>query len=79
MQIHHDKHHAAYVTKLNEALNGNAFKGKASKLEDICAIVTADDAAVRNNAGGHWNHSMFWKWIKPGGAKSADERLSDAI
>ena len=79
MEIHHDKHHAAYVTKLNEALNGNAYKGKASTLEDICALVTAEDAAVRNNGGGHWNHSMFWKWIKPGGAKVPADALASAI
>jgi superoxide dismutase, Fe-Mn family len=79
MQIHHDKHHAAYVEKLNAALNGAPFKGKATVLEDICALVTAEDTAIRNNGGGHWNHSMFWKWIKPGGASQPSEALAAAI
>lgn len=79
MQIHHDKHHAAYVNGLNTALNGKPYKDKASTLEDILNTVVAEDASVRNNAGGHWNHSMFWQWIKPGGAKQPSEKLMSAI
>lgn len=79
MQIHHDKHHAAYVNGLNTALNGRPYKDKASTLDEILAAVVADDAAVRNNAGGHWNHSMFWKWISPGGAKAPSAALAAAI
>jgi Fe-Mn family superoxide dismutase len=79
MEIHHGKHHAAYVNGLNTALNGKAYKDRASTLEDILAIVEAEDAAVRNNAGGHWNHSMFWKWITPGGSKAPSEMMKSAI
>jgi len=62
MEIHHGKHHAAYVANLNKAVEANAaFAGKS--LTDICAMVTnaADNAALRNNGGGHYNHSLFWK------------------
>ncbi len=79
MQIHHDKHHAAYVTGLNTALNGKPYKDKASSLDEILATVVAEDAAVRNNAGGHWNHTMFWKWISPGGSKVPSATLAAAI
>lgn len=65
MEIHHTKHHQAYIDKLNKALNGQAYKGTAFGIAEICALVEANDAAVRNNAGGHYNHSMFWKWIAP--------------
>ncbi len=79
MQIHHDKHHAAYVNGLNNALNGQAYQGKATTLDEILSLVTPEDAAVRNNAGGHWNHSMFWKWISPGGSKGPSTALAAAI
>lgn len=79
MEIHHTKHHAAYVNGLNTALNGKPYKDKASTLEDIIAMVEPEDAAVRNNAGGHWNHSMFWKWISPGGSKSPSDRMKQVI
>lgn len=79
MEIHHGKHHAAYVNNLNKALGGKPFKETGYTLEDICSVVTAEDTAVRNNGGGHWNHSMFWKWITPGGAKAMDGSLMKAI
>ena len=77
MEIHHDKHHAAYVTKLNEAL-----KDKASEVESLEAVlknVSNYSAAVRNNGGGHYNHSMFWEMMKPGGGGNPDGKLADAL
>ena len=78
MNIHRTKHHNAYVTNLNKALEGHADL-QAMSIDDICRnIATMPDAiknAVRNNGGGHWNHSMFWKWMAPagsGGAPSAE-------
>ncbi len=70
MQIHHDKHHAAYVTNLNAALEKHPdLKGKSAEelLKDIGAIPDDIRTAVRNNGGGHANHSMFWKIMKKGG------------
>lgn len=68
MQIHHDKHHAAYVTNLNAAIE-KAPALASKSLDDLCATVSsAPDtvpAAVRNNAGGHWNHSLFWTLMAP--------------
>lgn len=63
MRIHHDKHHAGYVRKLNAALEGHALNGAA--LEQLLASIGPDDAALRNNGGGHFNHAMFWKVIAP--------------
>jgi len=70
MQIHHDKHHAAYVTNLNAALDKHPeLKNKSAEelLKDIGAIPDDIRTAVRNNGGGHANHSMFWKIMKSGG------------
>jgi Fe-Mn family superoxide dismutase len=70
MQIHHDKHHAAYVTNLNAALDKHPeLKSKSAEelLKDIGAIPDDIRTAVRNNGGGHTNHSMFWKIMKNGG------------
>jgi Fe-Mn family superoxide dismutase len=63
MEIHHDKHHGAYVKNLNDAVNGTAFA--SLKLEEILDKVTEKDKAVRNNGGGHFNHSLFWKLLSP--------------
>lgn len=65
MEIHHDKHHGGYVTKLNDGLKGNALEGKS--LGEILQAVTADktQAVIRNNAGGHYNHSLFWEILNP--------------
>ena len=57
MQIHHGKHHNAYVTNLNAALAGTENEGKS--LEELLANISKLPVAVRNNGGGHWNHSMF--------------------
>jgi Fe-Mn family superoxide dismutase len=83
MSIHHDKHHAAYVTKLNEAL-------KAAKVEATDALVVLKglsmlppevQTAVRNNGGGHVNHSLFWKWMAPpsGEKHTVSDKLGAAI
>ncbi|MFI5220167.1 MAG: superoxide dismutase [Bacteroidia bacterium] len=66
MQIHHDKHHAAYVNNLNKALTENKIENVS--LDDLIRNVSKYPAAVRNNGGGHWNHSMFWNLMKPGGS-----------
>jgi superoxide dismutase, Fe-Mn family len=72
MDIHHGKHHAAYVTNLNAALEAHPDL-QAKSLEDLIANIgslpEAIRGAVRNNGGGHWNHSMFWKWMSPDGGK----------
>ena len=72
MEIHHDKHHAAYVNNLNAALAGTENEGKS--LEDLMSIISTLPPAVRNNGGGHWNHSMFWEVMAPnaGGAPTGD-------
>jgi Fe-Mn family superoxide dismutase len=68
MEIHHDKHHGAYVTNLNAAID-KAPELKSKSLEELLAginsVPEAVRAAVRNNAGGHWNHSQFWLWLDP--------------
>ena len=83
MNIHRTKHHNAYVTNLNKALEGHPDLA-AMSTEDLCksmaSVPEAIRTAVRNNGGGHWNHSMFWKWMAPkgqGGAPSAE--LASAI
>jgi Fe-Mn family superoxide dismutase len=77
MEIHHDKHHAAYVTNLNTAIaNTDADK---MKIEEILARISKYPPAVRNNGGGHYNHSLFWNLMKPGGAKMPTGALADAI
>ena len=66
MTFHHDKHHQAYVDKLNEAVNGDSsLQGKS--LEELLADVSKAPKAVRNNGGGHWNHSLFWELLAPQG------------
>lgn len=79
MQIHHGKHHAGYVKKLNKALEGHEWAGKS--LTDIVAMVSDDagDSGLRNNGGGHYNHSLFWKVMKPGGGASPEGNIADAI
>lgn len=82
MGIHHDKHHAAYVTNLNKALETQtALQGKTLR-ELLTALPSLPDAvrnAVRNNGGGHANHSMFWPLLAPGGAKAPTGALAAAI
>jgi superoxide dismutase len=77
MQIHHSKHHQGYVTKLNEALAGTDTTGLT--LEAILANVSKYTDAVRNNAGGHYNHSLFWSILTPNKRTAPSKRLNEAI
>ena len=82
MEIHHDKHHAAYVTNLNKALEGHPELQKLPVEELLARIGEVPEAvrtAVRNNGGGHLNHSMFWKTMKKGGGGEPSGNLADAI
>ncbi|MCB9246695.1 MAG: superoxide dismutase [Flavobacteriales bacterium] len=71
MQIHHGKHHAGYVSKLNAAIEGTDMEGKS--IEELCRD-HSNNGAVRNNGGGHYNHSLFWTIMGPnaGGSPSGD-------
>ncbi|WP_129716814.1 superoxide dismutase [Pedobacter sp. SYP-B3415] len=77
MEIHHGKHHQAYVTNLNKALEGKPEAN--SSIEDLIKNISKHPAAVRNNGGGHYNHSLFWNILGPnkGGTPSGD--LAKAI
>jgi len=77
MQIHHGKHHAAYVNNLNAALTGTPHEGKS--LEELMAIVSQLSPAVRNNGGGHFNHSLFWTVLSPNGGGTPAGELASAI
>jgi len=82
MEIHHGKHHATYVTNLNNALKDqSALAGRS--LEDLLAhldsVPEAIRTAVRNNGGGHWNHDLFWRLITPEGSNSPSGELAKAI
>lgn len=76
MEIHHTKHHNAYVTNLNKAVEGTEMEGKS--LEELMANISKYPMAVRNNGGGHWNHAMFWTIMKKGGGEPTGA-LADAI
>jgi Fe-Mn family superoxide dismutase len=77
MEIHHGKHHQAYVTNLNKALEG---KPEADgNLDDIIKNISKYPAAVRNNGGGHYNHSLFWTLLSPNGGGEPTGALADAI
>jgi Fe-Mn family superoxide dismutase len=77
MEIHHGKHHNAYVANLNKAAEGADWASKP--IEEILASVSKLPVAVRNNGGGHYNHSMFWKWMKPKGGGPPSGELAGAI
>jgi len=77
MEIHHTKHHNAYVTNLNKAIEGTDLDGKS--IEDILKNISKHPAAVRNNGGGHYNHSLFWKLMKKGGGGFPKGDLEKAI
>lgn len=79
MEIHYSKHHQAYVTNLNKALADVGTEYHGLSIERLCSMVSPDQLALRNNAGGHYNHSMFWKWIAPGGAREPMESTSELI
>ena len=81
MEIHHDKHHAAYVTNLNAALEGTQWADRPLDhlIENLDELPEDKRTAVRNNGGGHWNHSFFWQIMKPGGGGDPSGPLADAI
>lgn len=76
MEIHHTKHHQAYITNLNAAIEGTDLDGKS--IEEICKTGT-DKPAVRNNGGGHFNHSLFWNILTPGGSNAPVGNVKAAI
>ena len=77
MQIHHGKHHQAYVDNLNKAIAGTPHENKS--LEDLVETAGAISPAVRNNGGGHWNHTFFWNSLTPNGGGLPSGKLADAI
>ncbi len=79
MEIHHDRHHDAYVKNLNDAVKDTKYADY--ELEDIVSRITTsdEDKKIRNNAGGHWNHSFFWRTIAPGGGTMPEGALLAAI
>lgn len=82
MEIHHQKHHATYTSKLNAALEAHSdLHGREARdlLQDLARLPEAVRNAVRNNGGGYVNHNMFWNWLKPGGMKQPDGDLGRAI
>ena len=75
MEIHHTKHHQAYIDNLNKAIEGTNLEGKS--IEEICKA--AEEPALRNNGGGHYNHSLFWEILTPNGAKEPVGNVKKAI
>ncbi len=76
MEIHHDKHHAGYTSKLNGAVAGTDMEGKS--IEELLAE-NSDNGAVRNNGGGYYNHNLFWTVMSPDGGGEPSGELADAI
>jgi len=82
MEIHHGRHHNAYVTNLNKAIAGNAAlesKSIDALVADLAAVPENIRGPVRNNGGGHLNHSMFWKWMAPSAGGAATGALADDL
>lgn len=77
MEIHHGKHHQAYVTNLNNAIAGT--EAEKMSIEEICANISKFPMAVRNNGGGHYNHSLFWNILTPNASQAPSGTLADAI
>ncbi|HRT52697.1 MAG TPA: superoxide dismutase, partial [Flavobacteriales bacterium] len=77
MEIHHGKHHNAYVTNLNKAIEGTPLDGKS--IEEILRGLDMKNAAVRNNGGGHFNHSLFWTVMGPNAGGAPSGELAEAI
>ncbi len=77
MEIHHDKHHAAYTTNLNKALDGTEYADKS--IEEILAHISKHSPAVRNNGGGFYNHNLFWTILAPNAGGSPTGALAEAI
>src|SRR5688572_5940090 len=82
MQIHHGKHHQAYVDKLNAALAKHP-ELQSKSIDELCRDISKvpEDirGAVRNNGGGHWNHSRFWTWMAPSAGGAPTGKIADAI
>ncbi|HEX4009101.1 MAG TPA: superoxide dismutase [Solirubrobacteraceae bacterium] len=81
MRVHHDKHHQAYVDNANKALAGTEWADRdvVEVLKNLSALPADKQGPVRNNAGGHYNHSLFWEWMSPGGGGEPSGALGDAI
>src|SRR5215208_2731513 len=81
MRFHHDKHHQAYVDKANAALAGTPLDGASIEdvLSDLGQVPEAKRTAVRNNGGGHYNHTLFWESMSPDGGGQPSGALADAI
>ena len=82
MEIHHDRHHKAYVDNLNKAIAGNAAleaKPLDALIKDLASVPENIRGPVRNNCGGHWNHSFFWKLMAPKAGGTPTGKLADAI
>ena len=77
MEIHHGKHHNGYTTKLNAAVEGTDLAGKS--IEDICSGMDMNNAGVRNNGGGYFNHNLFWSVMSPNGGGAPTGEVADAI
>lgn len=77
MEIHYGKHHAGYVSKLNDAVKGTEFE--AMSLQDILKTISKAPDAIRNNGGGHWNHTFFWDAMAPGKGGTPTGAIADAI
>jgi Fe-Mn family superoxide dismutase len=81
MEIHHGKHHQAYITKVNDAIKGTALENKSVEdlISDLASVPENIRAVVRNNGGGHANHSLFWKIMGPKAGGAPTGKLGDAI
>jgi superoxide dismutase, Fe-Mn family len=77
MEIHHSKHHNAYVTNLNNAIKDTPLDGKS--IEEICTTLDLTNMPVRNNGGGHFNHTLFWETLNPNNKGILSGPLKDAI
>lgn len=77
MEIHHGKHHQAYVTNLNNAISGT--EAEKMSIEEICKNISKYPPAVRNNGGGHFNHSLFWEIMAPNGGGTPNNEVGKAI
>ncbi|WP_416445916.1 superoxide dismutase [Leeuwenhoekiella sp. A16] len=77
MEVHHDKHHAGYTSKLNAAIEGTDLEGKT--IENILLNLDMTNTAVRNNGGGYYNHNLFWEIMSPDGGGEPTGELAEAI